>query len=245
MGRPVLHAKLEPGRASRVVLSDGVRCPTRAYVVLNTDPTLTAVPAPEQRLRRPGDLRTRGNSGGGGERRWILAWRLDDSSSKSSARPWSSAEGWCGKPFECGSVFLVFGNRARNSVTKEFQNASQARLEQRCKTWRDGPSALPIARSCAGPPRVVPAHLGANPQPAIRPAMPRSRLTMCPTKNRGDQEVRGNGTASRRQESRYSQEMLTTDGARAPKHLRTSIASLRKPRQESRQQKNYPELSVR
>jgi len=79
-GKPVLHAKLEPGRAyqGRVVAmasdADG-----RAYVVLNTDPTLTAVPVAEQKLRVGQEIYARAvTQEVAGERRWILAWQLDD-----------------------------------------------------------------------------------------------------------------------------------------------------------------------
>jgi len=79
-GKPVLHAKLEPGRAyqGRVVAmasdADG-----RAYVVLNTNPTLTAVPAPEQRLQVGQEIYARAvTQEVAGERRWILAWQLND-----------------------------------------------------------------------------------------------------------------------------------------------------------------------
>jgi len=79
-GKPVLHAKLEPGRAyqGRVVAmasdADG-----RAYVVLNTDPTLTAVPAAERRLQVGQEVYARAATQEvAGERRWILAWQLDD-----------------------------------------------------------------------------------------------------------------------------------------------------------------------
>ncbi|HME72644.1 MAG TPA: hypothetical protein VKM54_22675 [Myxococcota bacterium] len=79
-GRPVLHAKLEPGRAyqGRVVAmasdADG-----RAYVVLNTDPTLTAVPAAERRLQVGQEIYARAVTQEiAGERRWVLAWQLND-----------------------------------------------------------------------------------------------------------------------------------------------------------------------
>jgi len=50
----------------------------RAYVVLNTDPTLTAVPA-EQKLRVGQEIYARAATQEvAGERRWILAWQLDD-----------------------------------------------------------------------------------------------------------------------------------------------------------------------
>jgi len=79
-GKPVGHAKLEPGRAyqGRVVAmasdADG-----KPYVVLNTDPTLTAVPVAEQRLQVGQEIYARAATQEvAGERRWILAWQLDD-----------------------------------------------------------------------------------------------------------------------------------------------------------------------
>jgi hypothetical protein len=79
-GKPVVHAKLEPGRAyqGRVVAmasdADG-----RAYVVLNADPTLTAVPVAEQKLRVGQEIYARAVTHEvAGERRWTLAWRLDN-----------------------------------------------------------------------------------------------------------------------------------------------------------------------
>jgi hypothetical protein len=51
----------------------------KAYVVLNTDPTLTAVPAAEQKLRVGQEIYARAvTQEVAGERRWILAWQIDD-----------------------------------------------------------------------------------------------------------------------------------------------------------------------
>jgi hypothetical protein len=47
--------------------------------VLNTDPTLTAVPATEQKLRVGQEIYARAvTQEVAGERRWILAWQLNE-----------------------------------------------------------------------------------------------------------------------------------------------------------------------
>ena len=79
-GKPVLHAKLEPGRAYQGrVVAMASDTEGRPYVVLNTDPTLTAVPATEQKLRIGQEIYARAvTQEVAGERRWILAWQLED-----------------------------------------------------------------------------------------------------------------------------------------------------------------------
>jgi hypothetical protein len=80
-GKPVGHGKLEPGRAyqGRVVamVSDAEG---RAYVVLDTDPTLTAIPALNRRPEVGQEIYARAVTQEvvAGERRWTLAWQIDD-----------------------------------------------------------------------------------------------------------------------------------------------------------------------
>jgi hypothetical protein len=51
----------------------------RAYVVLDTDPTLTAIPAVNRRLQVGQEIYARAvTQEVAGERRWILAWQIDD-----------------------------------------------------------------------------------------------------------------------------------------------------------------------
>jgi len=76
----VVHARLEPGLTyeGRVVaMASGADGST--YAVLKTDPTLTAVPATPQELRVGQEIRAVAVAHEvAGERRWVLAWRLDD-----------------------------------------------------------------------------------------------------------------------------------------------------------------------
>jgi hypothetical protein len=77
--QPVVQAKLEQGRAyqGRVVAmatdSEG-----RAYAVLHTDPTLTAVPATIGTVQVGQEIHARVVAQGvPGERPWILAWQIE------------------------------------------------------------------------------------------------------------------------------------------------------------------------
>jgi hypothetical protein len=79
-GKPVGHGKLEPGRAypGRVVAmaSDAEG---RAYVVLDTDPTFTAIPAANRRSEVGQEIYARVvTQEVAGEGRWTLAWQIDD-----------------------------------------------------------------------------------------------------------------------------------------------------------------------
>jgi hypothetical protein len=79
-GKPVAHAKLEPGRAyqGRVVAMASDAEGT-AYVVLDTDPTLTAIPALNRRPEVGQEIYARAvTQEVAGERRWTLAWQIDD-----------------------------------------------------------------------------------------------------------------------------------------------------------------------
>ena len=78
--KPLVHAKLEPGRAYQGrVVAMASDAEGRAYVVLHTDPTLTAVPAAERRLHLGQEIHARAvTEEAAGERRRILAWQLDD-----------------------------------------------------------------------------------------------------------------------------------------------------------------------
>ncbi|HME69050.1 MAG TPA: hypothetical protein VKM54_04190 [Myxococcota bacterium] len=79
-GKPVVHAKLEPGRAYQgrvVAMASGAE--GGAYVVLHTDPTLTAVPAAARTVLVGREIHVRAvTQEVAGERRWVLAWQLDD-----------------------------------------------------------------------------------------------------------------------------------------------------------------------
>jgi len=79
-GGPVAHAKLEPGRAYQGrVVAMASDTEGRAYVVLHTDPTLTAVPAANRRLQVGQEIHARAVTQAiPGERQWVLAWQLDD-----------------------------------------------------------------------------------------------------------------------------------------------------------------------
>src|SRR5208337_1420492 len=79
-GGPVAHAKLEPGRAYQGrVVAMASDTEGRAYVVLHTDPTLTAVPAANRRLQVGQEIHARAATQAiPGERQRVLAWQLDD-----------------------------------------------------------------------------------------------------------------------------------------------------------------------
>ena len=51
----------------------------KAYVVVDTDPPLTAIPAVNRRLDLGQEIYARAvTQEAGGERRWILAWQIED-----------------------------------------------------------------------------------------------------------------------------------------------------------------------
>jgi hypothetical protein len=79
-GKPVAHAKLEPGRAYQGrVVAMASDAEGRAYVVLDTDPTLTAVPAAERTLGIGQEIYARAvTQEVAGKRRWVLAWQIND-----------------------------------------------------------------------------------------------------------------------------------------------------------------------
>lgn len=79
-GKPVLHAKLEPGRSYQgKVVAMASDAEGRTYVVLQTDPTLTAIPVAGRTLPVGEEIRAHAiTQEVAGERRWTLAWQVDD-----------------------------------------------------------------------------------------------------------------------------------------------------------------------
>jgi type IV secretory pathway VirD2 relaxase len=78
-GKPVVHAKLEPGRVyqGRVVAMASDLGTT--HIMLHTDSTLTAVPAAAGTLQVGREIRARAVAREApGAPRWILTWQLDD-----------------------------------------------------------------------------------------------------------------------------------------------------------------------
>jgi hypothetical protein len=78
--KPVVHAKLEPGRVYQGrVVAMASDLEGNAHFILDTDLTLTAVPAVAGMLQVGREIRARAVAREvSGERRWTLAWQLDD-----------------------------------------------------------------------------------------------------------------------------------------------------------------------
>jgi len=78
--KPVVHAKLEPGRAYQGrVVAMASDAEGGAYVVLHTEPTLTAIPAAGRTLLVGQEIHAHAvTQEVAGERRWTLAWRVDE-----------------------------------------------------------------------------------------------------------------------------------------------------------------------
>lgn len=79
-GKRVAHAKLEPGRVYQgQVIAMASDSEGRAYVVLHTDPGLTAVPTAGRRFLVGQQIHARAVAQeAASERRWTLAWQLND-----------------------------------------------------------------------------------------------------------------------------------------------------------------------
>ena len=79
-GKPVVEARLEPGRAYRGrVVAMASDAEGRTVVVLDTEPTLTAVPVADRKLPVGQEIRARAVAQEvPGERRRVLLWQLDE-----------------------------------------------------------------------------------------------------------------------------------------------------------------------
>jgi hypothetical protein len=79
-GSQVAHAKLEPGRIYQGRVVAMVSDPEGTeYVVLDTGPTLAAVPAAQQRFHVDQEIRARAMAREvASEGRWTLVWQFDD-----------------------------------------------------------------------------------------------------------------------------------------------------------------------